>query len=776
MEMTTTTSPAAAVPPAGLGGWMDQVLTAHAGVDPDCSATAVWVLRNSLRISSSLIEALMEVTPGSLWQDLRRTQGERLFGILGELSDLSAMLSCIAHLSPRRDRLGRAVAARLAERRRELVPLAREALAAFDQATWQRYARELPELAAQLPREVFTRLAAERLAAVADLDRRAAASDAIGAISAIDDLHELRLGIKRLRGLAEALLPAEWALWGDDLKRLQTALGDVRNLHLLAEVLARHAQETSADEAALAGWRERVRRASAGRLAEYHRIAGQGALWQRWSERLPSPSAHPSAAAGAAAPVVDTFFHHPAVRPYGGAPHVVNAFLEQGLRGHGYTVRSHSPDPGDDPLASRFIDLPGFRRLAELEAGDSDLGLYCDGGVLIRPPSRRRARRNAVFFHGVARGGAVWTANPDVDLCIANSPYLARVLRAVFALPDWRRRRCLDPRAFGLVTHLTLALPCTEEPDGDPEVGAGRPAELPARVRAALDAGDLVGHAVQNFKGDAPARVEILLALVRQARAAGDRRKVRLVISERDLPWFAEPAAGPARAALAAHGLTVEDLFLPVPPLPQRLLFQLFAACSFGLSYNVYPETFGFYVLESVFNHCPVYTNGVGNMRFALPVDHGLQVIESEAMALGLPGAYDEVAARIRTDAGSGREAARRRCAAGRAVILERYNRAALERDLTAILARLAGSAAVPESEFAGLTVAVGPLVRHWNRQSGVVISDRPLPPLPAADNALALALLGRPCGEIAGELTGERLAAADRLFTAGVLALEPPA
>ena len=35
------------------------------------------------------------------------------------------------------------------------------------------------------------------------------------------------------------------------------------------------------------------------------------------------------------------------------------------------------------------------------------------------------------------------------------------------------------------------------------------------------------------------------------------------------------------------------------------------------------------YVLESIANHCPVFSNGAGNMRHSLPTNHGHYISES---------------------------------------------------------------------------------------------------------------------------------------------------
>ncbi len=464
---------------------------------------------------------------------------------------------------------------------------------------------------------------------------------------------------------------------------------------------------------------------------------------------------------------VKIFFHHAPRTPNGGAPHFANALLEDAFRELGWSLDTHYADERIS-WPDLFFPLREMRRISAIDAAPADLAFYCDGGVLLRPPSRRVARRSAVFFHGVGRGAAVWAANPEVDLYIANSTYLQRVLRSMMSLPDWRRRRCLDPRVFHNIARLRLALPCVESPGGDPAVGAGRNPELPDRVRAAIEKGGLLGHAVQPGKPDLVAQTEILVALNSLALAGGDSKPARLLVGERDVPRYLETVE--TLETLARLGLKAEDLFLGVPPLPQTTLFELFESCDFGLSFNVVPESFGFYVLESVFHLCPVYTNGCGNMR-SMPEGHGVEVCETVEMAFGERSGFETVAARILHGAGPGREESKRRCELGRDLIARNHNRETMLHDLASCLERLE-EAEPAEPIFDDLVFGAGPGVRLWDRESGRVVSDLRNVQLTREENALAGGLIGCRAAETRG-FSEDRLAMLDRLFDAGVLSLE---
>jgi glycosyltransferase involved in cell wall biosynthesis len=435
------------------------------------------------------------------------------------------------------------------------------------------------------------------------------------------------------------------------------------------------------------------------------------------------------------------FFASVGVPPFRGSVGLANAYLVQALETAGYRTRVHGPPAGS--RVERLLPLHLAKARAELVAASpADLALYDDAGLSVCPPSRQWARRSAVFYHGLLWNPGSWLGNDAIDLHLCNSDYLARVLTSLLAFPDWERRRCLDPRAFGKVAAVPLALPCVEEPDGSDTPGA----EIPLEVRALLDSGDVVGHALQPDKQDALATVSILFALNELAREAGGR-PVRLLTTDYNLSREGNLSSSrleSMRRRFEPYGWTPEDFLVPVPALNQRALFQLMRQCAFGLSYNTFPEPFGFYVLESVHNGCPVFTNGCGNMRHLLPEGHGLEVFETAAMVEGDPDAYAAVAHRIHA-ALSDRAALRARCAKGRAYIDAHHNRGAMEAALGAALAL----PEAPPLDFESLQVEIGPLVRQHDRATGIVVSDLRSGVLtPGQARALA-ELPGRTCAEL---------------------------
>lgn len=449
------------------------------------------------------------------------------------------------------------------------------------------------------------------------------------------------------------------------------------------------------------------------------------------------------------------FFEKVGVRPFQGSVGLANAYLVQALEAAGYRTRVYGPAVSESKV-ERLLPLHLAKARAELVAASpADLALYDDGGLSVCPPGRQWARRSAVFYHGLFWNSGSWLGNDAIDLHLGNSDYLARVLTSLLAFPDWERRRCLDPRAFGKVAAVQLALPCVEEPDGSPDMPG---ADIPPEVRAVLDSGDVVGHALQPDKQDARAMVGILLTLNELAREAGGR-PVRLLTLDLNLSG---PRLEALRRLLEPCGRTPEDFFVPVPVLNQRALFQLMRQCAFGLAYNTVPESFGFYVLESVHNGCPVFTNGCGNMRHALPEGHGLEVFETAAMAGGDPDAYRAVAHRIHA-ALSDRAALQASCAQGRAYIDAHYHRGVMEAALGAALA-------LPEApllDFESLQVELGPLVRHLDCAAGIVVTDlRSVALNPGRARALA-ELPGRSCGELKALDPDAR-----SLFELGVLSL----
>lgn len=445
----------------------------------------------------------------------------------------------------------------------------------------------------------------------------------------------------------------------------------------------------------------------------------------------------------------------------------VNSMILGLLATRGWRVRRVAPDV---PASSQEALLP--LRLAaafavDAGAGRADLAIYDDGGLALRAPGRRWARRTLVLYHGLAYGSGAWMANDEIDLHCANSPYLASVLRAMFAFPDWRNRCCLDPRAVNAVSDVSLPLPCMLDPGQ--RVGFTQGGELPGVVQQLLDGGAVVGHALQPRKQDLMATVSIMYWLNHIAREHGTK-PVRLVLSSASL----DPAQRQRiDAMLAPSGFRCDDFFVLVGQLKQDALYHLMGSSRFCLAYNRFPEPFGFYPLESVHFGCPVYTNGIGNNRHLLPPEHGIHVQESFEMADTTvdAAAYRPVAARIHADL-SRRDEVAFHCSKGRALIRDRWSYGAFERSFARILEQ-AEVAAAAESSFDELEVSWSPFVRAFDSETGRCLNDYGNVTLgPGAADA-ATRLVGSRCSSLDAAVM-QSLEEAHGLFRCGILGLVP--
>ncbi|MCE9671223.1 hypothetical protein LY474_25770 [Myxococcus stipitatus] len=461
--------------------------------------------------------------------------------------------------------------------------------------------------------------------------------------------------------------------------------------------------------------------------------------------------------------------------PFGGAPGAINAVLQDELKRLGYaTTTFYRQRIG---VADKRVPLASADRIRRLTAEPPvDLAVYCDLALGIRPPSRAIAHRNLVLFHGLIGSPGVWIDNPVIDRYWALSPYVQRVITSLLTLPDWRRRRCLDARGFTRVEALAAPLPCVEAPDGHPGMTGG---PLPDYVRRAAETSVLV-HAVQASKPDWNAVFRILLQLHQHAREQGDARRFRLVVFAEDFAYLHHSLlqgypldVTVPREVLTTLGCRLDELLIPVPHMSQTALFELFRVCRLGLAYNTIPEAFGCYVLESVFNGCPVFTNGIGNNRFNLPPDHGIHVVEDVDIAFGVPGSHARVAERI-LRALREPDATREACQRGREYVQRTYTRAAFGRGIQQSLEQLEHEPEPPA--FDTLRIEIGPLVRHLDPETGRVASDFQNLVLERAEVECLERVLHRTVNEVAPPGDEAGLARLQSLFSRGVLTLVPSA
>src|SRR6266849_6763066 len=229
---TIATLPGAPAEHRGLTHWMERVLKELENVQKEPEADAVHDLRVAIRRCRSVGAVMQEVDPDSAWREMRRVP-RKLFRRLGELRDAQVMDEWVKKLAAGDDSVRAQMHAAFAKNEPELRRRALRAAERFDEKAWQRLERKLQQRARLvLPGSLAAEcLAVERFEEAKELHTRAQRTENS------QSWHQLRIGLKRLRYTVESLLPEQYAVWSDNLKRLQDLLGEVHDLDVLAAMV-----------------------------------------------------------------------------------------------------------------------------------------------------------------------------------------------------------------------------------------------------------------------------------------------------------------------------------------------------------------------------------------------------------------------------------------------------------------------------------------------------------------------------------------------------------
>jgi CHAD domain-containing protein len=265
----------------GLTYWMERVLKELEEVRSAPDADAVHDLRVALRRCRSLAAVMEQVDPDPAWPEMRKI-GRKLFRQLGDLRDTQVLEEWVGKLGSENNVVRERLLTHLGKNEAEEKDAALRAAGKFDAKGWRGYERVLGHRARVVaPNSLAAKsLALERLLAAKELHLRALRTEKP------EPWHELRIGVKRFRYTVEALLPELYESWGEDLKRVQDLLGEVHDLDVLAETIARVAGDEP--EEVRARWRERIAAERQLRLDEYRQLSmGERRLWQEWKDGLP---------------------------------------------------------------------------------------------------------------------------------------------------------------------------------------------------------------------------------------------------------------------------------------------------------------------------------------------------------------------------------------------------------------------------------------------------------------------------------------------------------
>lgn len=270
---------------SGLAHWMERVVSECDNVRHDFAADPVHDLRVALRRCRSMADALMMVDPDKSWKRMKAA-GRPLFRKLGELRDVQIMAEWVGRLGDPNDLVTQNLLAYTQVQERQLKTVCVTELQSFDLGEWKALAKRLPARSDRLAASglVFQHLALEAWNHAHNLHRSALRN------RSKTSMHSLRIGIKKLRYLTENFLPGLHAQWGDDLKLLQDALGEVHDLDVLWDTAIQ--QKVFTDAAARIRWRDRLREERRRHVDTYRdKMVGERSLWAVWRAALPQGEA-----------------------------------------------------------------------------------------------------------------------------------------------------------------------------------------------------------------------------------------------------------------------------------------------------------------------------------------------------------------------------------------------------------------------------------------------------------------------------------------------------
>jgi CHAD domain-containing protein len=266
----------------GLPYWMDRVLEEYSKLGDDLSAKPVHDLRVALRRCILIADLMRDLDPGSHWKPMRKS-GRRIFNQLGALRDTQVLEEWVERLGSPGEASTVLLLESLKVKNENNRTAAQEALKEFDRKQWRSWTRELSSHYRHL---VSDRRACESFLlgiwyTVQDLHRRARKNKSRVAY------HRLRIGFKKFRYAVENFLPSMYPGWETDLKFLQDLLGEIHDLSVLEETIAK--EKGSLDEATRSIWRKQTEEARSSRLDQYRaKMAGKASPLWIWREGLPA--------------------------------------------------------------------------------------------------------------------------------------------------------------------------------------------------------------------------------------------------------------------------------------------------------------------------------------------------------------------------------------------------------------------------------------------------------------------------------------------------------
>lgn len=332
---------------------------------------------------------------------------------------------------------------------------------------------------------------------------------------------------------------------------------------------------------------------------------------------------------------IKTFFYNKLSSVSDGAPHRCNKYIEEVLADLGHKVYSYELKPTEPRYKSlNYIPWDQRDKILMNQCISADVSIYCDRGISYGIASLNSSKFNLLLLHGLAYNYELIHDLNQFDLIITTSIYWAKVTKMM--LKGVIIKNTDELNYFLLSPRKRIKYP--------PIYPVAPPIEnilLPnkSKLNEFMYAHDLqenkntiLAHALQPNKANYPILVGTTIALSLQYRQVGRNFKIIVLEDNRNkIEQFIKDYYL-RHNSLINHIMTMDEAikcFIFTKRLKQSLLHELFEKCNFAFLYNDVPESFGMYALESIINKCPVFTNGAGNMRNAMPHNNGLYIYET---------------------------------------------------------------------------------------------------------------------------------------------------
>jgi len=265
-----------------LSFWMDQVLKELESVHASASMDAVHDLRVAIRRCRSVAAAMEEIDPDPAWPAMRKA-ARKLFRALGALRDAQVMDEWVKKLGPETDPVRAHLQGSFEAKEPQLREEALRGVDKFDTKLWKHLARTLRQRSRFAPAGSLAAecLGLERFESAKELHAKALRTEKP------KPWHALRIGLKRFRYTVESLLPEQYAIWSEHLKRVQDLLGEIHDLDVLSEVVKK--SEFVETEDSLNVWTEIIGRERQECIRTYRQLTlGKTSLWNVWRAGLPT--------------------------------------------------------------------------------------------------------------------------------------------------------------------------------------------------------------------------------------------------------------------------------------------------------------------------------------------------------------------------------------------------------------------------------------------------------------------------------------------------------